>query len=181
MVLEVFPHWQPSHVGFALAVPAIAQIVLAPIFASWADGTGQRQLIAWGLFKTSAIIYILCGVCMMLGGASLGASRSALLLCMLSVAQVLSQTGVPIFWALHNSTQPTSLSGISIASVNSIGNLGGFIGPALLGTLHDASKSVCEGCTAQWGVGVFTLGVCFLGMTWATGGSSVGEQRKQTI
>ena len=83
--------------------------------------------------------------------------------------------GIPLFWAIHHSTQPASEASVSIALVNALGNLGGFIGPTLVGSLHDSaalSAAVCGGggatrgasasCFAQWGLGTVSLGTLFL-------------------
>lgn len=88
--------------------------------------------------------------------------------------------GIPLFWALHHAAQPSREAACSIALVNAIGNLGGFLGPALIGTLHDSAAltaAACNlgmagragtqndssGCFAQWGAGTLALGFIFLG------------------
>ena len=65
-----------------------------------------------------------------------------------------------------NLPQPAELRGCSIAVVNSIGNLGGFLGPFMLGAMHDAAPSApCGKCLAQWGGGLFSVGVYLLTAT----------------
>ena len=49
------------------------------------------------------------------------------------------------FWALHQARTPPRLRACSVAVVNSLGNLGGFVGPFVLGYLHDALGPRCSG------------------------------------
>ena len=78
----------------------------------------------------------------------------------------MTQAAIPTHWALHHTTQPAELRGCSIAVVNSIGNLGGFLGPFMLGAMHDAAPSApCGKCLAQWGGGLFSVGVYLLTAT----------------
>ena len=54
----------------------------------------------------------------------------------------------------------------SIAVVNSVGNLGGFAGPFVLGWLHDAApRGACGACLAQWGGGIVSVGGFLLAAT----------------
>jgi len=70
------------------------------------------------------------------GGVAAGA---AVLVAMVAAADVLCQLAIPNFWAYHNHMQRLELRGVSIALVNSLGNLGGFFGPWVLGALHDVA------------------------------------------
>ena len=70
----------------------------------------------------------------------------------------------------RHAQQPAHVQGCSIAVVNSVGNLGGFIGPYLIGAAHDAvGRGMCRkdggGCTAQWGLGTLVLGAATLSLT----------------
>ena len=74
--------------------------------------------------------------------------------------------------SLHNAVQPKAFAGFSIAIVNSVGNLGGFAGPFVLGTVHDAVGNICgettQQCTAQWGYGTSLVGGAFALSTLGT-------------
>ena len=58
------------------------------------------------------------------------------------LADIVAQCAIPTFWSLHHASQPRHLISCSIALVNSIGNLGGFLGPSVLGAMHDAPQRV---------------------------------------
>ena len=105
---------------------------------------------------------------------------------LLQPPQVLAQSVIPLFWSLHHAAQPVALhvsiatrmtlelackaacllvfvQAASIAIVNSVGNCGGFVGPFLLGAVHDATGArACVAwvarCVAQWGPGTVLVG-----------------------
>jgi MFS family permease len=66
------------------------------------------------------------------------------------------------FWSLHHDKVPPEDRAISIAAVNCIGNLGGFVGPYLRGALADALGPRCppvrHDCVGQWGWGTVIMG-----------------------
>ena len=71
--------------------------------------------------------------------------------------------------------QPRRLQPVSIALVNSIGNIGGFLGPFALGWMHDHASGAapCErpgaaGCTARWSSGAACIGALAIGLSTLT-------------
>jgi cyanate permease len=53
--------------------------------------------------------------------------------------------GMPLFWSATTSRMSGTAAGAGIAIVNSIGAIGGFTGPAVMGWLHDATHSYAAG------------------------------------
>ena len=91
----------------------------------------------------------------------------------LMLAQLCSDVGVGPFWALHHAAVAEGEGRhISIAIVNCVGNLGGFVGPFVLGWLHDALGPRCpvgtHECVSEWGWGVVVLASSLLLCTVAT-------------
>jgi sugar phosphate permease len=172
LLTEVFPEMAPWQLGFIFAVPASFKVCLSPLVAARADegGTLRRYLWTWALYTASATLLVVAGLGMLLLGVNHGREKlltarlSALFIAMISLADVLCQVAIPVFWAFHHSQQPAHLRGCSIAVVNSVGNLGGFVGPFVLGAVHDAvdASAVCgKGrgqCMAQWGLGMVAVG-----------------------
>ena len=175
-----------------------------------AGGRPRRLRAAWGMYGSGAALLLVAGAGMMFlllsgsggsggggGGGGAGAHRtphdapphaapahvglSTVLVALVALADVLCQLAIPVFWSLHNASTARPLQGCSIAIVNSIGNLGGFAGPYVLGALHDVAvvrppraSSVCgsagRACTAlpPWGYGATALGAIALLVTVAT-------------
>jgi ACS family tartrate transporter-like MFS transporter len=50
-------------------------------------------------------------------------------------------THIPSFWSLPGKQLSGTAAAVSVAIINSFGNLGGFVGPYLIGRVHDATGS----------------------------------------
>jgi ACS family tartrate transporter-like MFS transporter len=59
------------------------------------------------------------------------------------------------FWTLATAYVQGAGAAGAIALINSVGNIGGFVGPYLLGSIHDRTASFSEGLVA---VGVMLVG-----------------------
>ena len=55
---------------------------------------------------------------------------------------------VGVFWAMPPQFLGGTAAAAGIALINSIGNLGGFVGPATIGALHDLTGSYTGGLLA---------------------------------
>ena len=70
----------------------------------------------------------------------------------------------PIFWTLPTGFLTGSAAAGGIALINSIGNLGGFVGPYAIGWIKDATGEitlglvVLAGCSIMAGVVTFLMG-----------------------
>jgi ACS family tartrate transporter-like MFS transporter len=56
--------------------------------------------------------------------------------------------GMPLFWSATTSHMSGTAAGVGIAIINSIGAVGGFVGPAGMGWLHDATHGYSTGLLA---------------------------------
>jgi MFS family permease len=119
-------------VGLLSAIPYAAAAAAAVAVGSHSDRTGERH---WHL--------VLCLLCAAAGFAIIALAKGS---AVASVAGlVLATSGVlsalPLFW-----TYPAALLGglaaaVGIALINSVGNLGGFVCPYIVGALNDATRS----------------------------------------
>ena len=188
LLKEAFRWMEPWHIGVVCAVPALAKVVGTPLVARAADRARTRRFaIAWGLSAAAAGLVLGCAVVMLSLGLlrmPQGALAGFLLITLLAAADIVAQCAIPTFWSLHHASQRKHLIPCSIALVNSIGNLGGFLGPSVLGAMHDApywGGPRCEpaqqranggACSAQWGWGTALLGACFGAITLLTARSA---------
>jgi ACS family tartrate transporter-like MFS transporter len=142
-----FSFWLPKMIqklsGFGSY--EVALIAALPFLASWpamlllswsSDRMGERR---W--HTTVAYIALAAG----LAGSVWAGDRVALGILMFSLAGIGISARLPAFWALPASLLGGATAAASIGAINSIGNLGGFVGPYLLGALSTATGSYSTG------------------------------------
>ncbi len=122
-----------DNVGVALvsAIPYMAAAVAMVIVGARSDRTGERRLhiaasAGVGAFGMIASAYVHSPVIGVLA---------------LSIAAVGVWSAVPVFWSLPTTFLTGTAAAGAIALINSLGNLAGFVGPFVIGRVHDATGS----------------------------------------
>jgi ACS family tartrate transporter-like MFS transporter len=121
--------------GLISALPFAAAAVAMVLWGLHSDRTGERHLhAAAACFLTFASL----SVCVFLDNPIL-----------LMIAIILSQMGqssiAPPFWTLPTAMLSGTAAAGGIALINAVGNLGGFLGPYMMGTIKDATGSFTIG------------------------------------
>jgi MFS transporter, ACS family, tartrate transporter len=120
--------------GFVTAIPYTVAIVGLVLISRHSDRTGERKQhvagalgVAAGAFAISTIVSPVAAVAALAVGLFflLGAH--------------------PVFWTMPAALLSGAAAAAGIALINSIGNLGGFVGPYLVGLLEDATGSTDGG------------------------------------
>jgi MFS transporter, ACS family, tartrate transporter len=128
-----------SNVAVAVmsAIPYIAATITMVIFGKHSDQTGERK------FHVAAAAFV--------GGVGLAASTlvhsTVPGLVTLSVAAIGIWCALPVFWALPTAFLTGTAAAGAIALINSFGNLGGFIGPYVMGRLVGMSGGFTSSLT----------------------------------
>ena len=189
---EAFPTWSPARIGCSFALVALAKVLAIPHAARRTEGDDARRArTVRACFLGSAAVLLAAGCGMLLERSSRATALACVLLLVVVCADIATQMAIPLFWAMHHAAQPPSDVACSIALVNAIGNLGGFIGPWLLGAMHDStalSAAACADtldrrgrCFAQWAAGTATIGLVLMGTTsyrlWVDRRASSAEGR----
>src|SRR6266478_948729 len=111
--------------------------LLAILLVGWSsDRTRERR---WH----TALSMIAASLGLLLSGVAL--ERSALAVAMFCVAGAGMYSYLPGFWALATSFLSGTAAAASIGLINSIGNLGGFVGPTIVGYVSNATNSYLGG------------------------------------
>lgn len=119
-------------VGLIAAVPYSIAAVAMYAWGRHSDRSGERTWhVALPAFAGAAGLSLSAGLS--------GPAAAALAALSLSAAGIYA--ALPIFWTLPTALLTGSAAAAGIALVNSIGNLGGFFGPMLVGYLKDATGS----------------------------------------
>jgi len=142
-IVNAFGHLATWQVGLISAIPFLAAAIGMLVIGASSDRKGERT---WHLSLSVG-----AAACGLLGSAYFTGNPVMVVAC-LSVAAVGLYGSMPLVWTIP----PTFLTGAAaaagIATINSIGNLGGFAGPSIVGWIRDAS-------------GGFIYALIFLGIT----------------
>lgn len=136
-------------VGFVSAIPYLLAIATMGLWARHSDRTGER-------FGHVALACLVGCAGLVVAGLVHTIAIPTVLFLAIAIAGVMAAR--PPFWQLP----PEFLSGAKlaagIAAINSIGNLGGFVGPSLIGWARDVTGSFTAGLM----ISAATLGVSAL-------------------
>jgi MFS transporter, ACS family, tartrate transporter len=126
--------------GFALstitAIPFVAALAAMVLVGRHSDRTGERKLHVVACAVTSA-------VGLWLAAASQGSLW--LLVSSFTLSQMAQRALVGPFWAMPPIFLGGTAAAAGIALINAIGNLGGFVGPAIMGLLRDLTGGYAGG------------------------------------
>lgn len=140
-----------SLVGMINAVPYIMAIVVMLMVGYHSDKTGERR---WHVAITAFSAAIGFGL-----SAWLKNPYFAIIALMLALIGL--KSAMAPFWALSTTFLSGTAAAGGIALINSVGNLGGFVGPTLVGVVFDKTKSMS---ISLWilGSALFLMGILIL-------------------
>ena len=120
-----FPERTPFEIGLLSALPYACAVLGMAIFSYNSDRTGERR----GHVAVAAFIAAI--------GWSIGALADSPGIALLGfcIAQLGMMSMLPTFWALPTAYLSGAAAAGGIALINSVANIGGFLGPTILGQL----------------------------------------------
>jgi MFS transporter, ACS family, tartrate transporter len=118
-------------VGFLNALPGIVAVVAMVLWARHSDRTGERTWHVVGACVLASLGLVLAG----LAGTVLA------VLLALTLVNIGISSAKPPLWSMPTMFLSGSAAAAGIATINSIGNLGGFVGPAMIGWIKDLTGS----------------------------------------
>lgn len=128
-IIKAFGSLDDTATALISAVPALFQALGMLVIAGHSDKTGERRYHI-----------VLATVCTFLGlGLSCFGDHAWLKLAGLSLAAFGIWGSVGPFWALTTNSLKRSSHATGIAVINSVGNLGGFVGPSIIGIVKQYS------------------------------------------
>jgi ACS family tartrate transporter-like MFS transporter len=118
-------------IGFLNALPGIVAIVVMVLWARHSDRTGERT---WHV----VVACVLAAAGLVLAGF---AGTVVAVLLALTLVNIGISSAKPPLWSMPTMFLSGSAAAAGIATINSIGNLGGFVGPAMIGWIKDLTGS----------------------------------------
>jgi ACS family tartrate transporter-like MFS transporter len=140
---DQFPDLNRFHLGLLAAVPNVAAIVTMVLVGAHSDRTGERRWHVAGPAFAAACGWLLVAA---VGWGLVPAEYSGVLaLVGLAVTQAATLSILAPFWSLPTSFLSGAAAAGGIAFINSVGNLGGFAGPAVISWVKEATDSFSGG------------------------------------
>ena len=143
MVKSLGNRLSSSQIGLIVAIPYVCAAIGMLIIGYTSDRTGERKYHQLGTMLVAGFG--------LLGASYFGSTNVVLTILCLSIAAIGFFAALPIFWLLPPAFLTGTASAAGIALINSIGNLGGFLGPFGMGWLKDK--------TGNYTAGIFALAV----------------------
>jgi MFS transporter, ACS family, tartrate transporter len=115
--------------GFIVSIPYVCGALAMMAWSQSSDRSGERHLHTAfaALLATSGL------------AVSAFAQSPSVAMLALSIAAIGTLAAMPIFWSLATSFLSGASAAVGIALINSIGNLGGVVGPYLVGWIKTAT------------------------------------------
>lgn len=121
--------WPDSAVATVLIIPGIVGAIAMVLAAAHSDRTGHRRMhVAIGYF-VGGLGFLLCVHC----------NTAWLVILALSINALGERAAAGSYWAVTTNLMGARAAASGIALINSIGNLGGFFGPWIMGYLKQRS------------------------------------------
>jgi MFS transporter, ACS family, tartrate transporter len=124
-----------TQVGLIAMIPYIAGGICMNIWSRHSDKTGERRWHAGLPLLIGAVGMAVSGM----------VSNPFAMMTMISLTVVGIYCFYGPFWSLPTAYLGEAAAAVGIATINSVGNLGGFVGPYMIGYLKDATGSVHAG------------------------------------
>ena len=139
-----FPKVTVSTLGFIAAIPPLCTVPVMVLWGRHSDKTRERN---WHVALASW-----CAA----AGLALGSFNVAPVIAVVALALAVAGrwSAIPPFWGLPTAFLSGTSAAGGIAMINSIGNLGGFVGPYVMGTLKDL--------TGDYSLGLRLLAAAFV-------------------
>jgi ACS family tartrate transporter-like MFS transporter len=122
-------------VGFLNAIPPAVSVVAMVLWSRHSDRTGERT---WHVI----LACLVAAIGLVIAGNSNGMFA---LIAALTLVNIGISCAKPPLWSMPTMFLSGAAAASGIATINSIGNLGGFAGPAMIGWIKDATGSYAGG------------------------------------
>ncbi|CUT14014.1 Nitratenitrite transporter [Bradyrhizobium sp.] len=122
-------------VGFLNALPASAAVVAMVLWARHSDRTGERT---WHV----VLACLVAAAGLAFAGPATGVVTVLMALALVNIG---ISSAKPPLWSMPTLFLSGPAAAAGIATINSIGNLGGFVGPAMIGWIKDQTGSFVGG------------------------------------
>jgi MFS transporter, ACS family, tartrate transporter len=155
----------PALVGYAVSIPYGLAAIIMVLWCRHSDRTKERALHIVAAAALGFLGFVGLAACSCFPGGPL------LSLIAITAGAVGTLAILPVFWTLPAARLKGPAAAANLALINAVGNLGGFVGPFLIGWIKSATGSFTYGLLAVAG-GLLLTGI----VIWPLRRSSVAER-----
>jgi sugar phosphate permease len=137
----------PATIGWLSAVPFAAAIVLMQLVTTMSDRSRDRRLYA-------ALPILICGAALAVAGFTYAGNGLGVNMLLLTLAGAMLYGSQPVLWSIPADIVPARVVGTVMGIMNTLGVLGAFAGPYLVGYVR--------GITGTFASGLVAMGVCLV-------------------
>ena len=130
-----FPTWTKFEIGLLAAAPGLLAITGMVLIGAHSDRTGERRWHVAGPAFLAAAGWVLAAL----------TSSPWLFVLALGFASMGMNSMLPTFWSLPTAFLSGAAAAGGIALINSVANIGGFLGPVIIGQIKDRTGSYTDG------------------------------------
>ncbi|HEY7158065.1 MAG TPA: MFS transporter [Gemmataceae bacterium] len=140
-----FPEWSPLQIGLLAAAPSVIAMFGMVLVGRSSDRTGERRWHVAGSAFTAALSWLM--IALVASGWLAIPGLDSRWLFVVGVALTLTgmKCMLPTFWTLPPSFLSGAAAAGGIALINSVANLGGMLGPRIIGRVKTATGSFTLG------------------------------------
>lgn len=142
-VLKKWYELEPTRVALLVMIPSL-MVIPGQLFVGWSSDRFRER-------RWHTVVPVALGA-ISLALVSFTEGNLYLTIFCFTIAATGMKAYLPAFWTLPSLFLTASAAAGSVGMINSIGNLGGFLGPYVMGAVDK-------------NLGSFTYGLCFLGLT----------------
>ena len=142
IIRSLNPSFSNFEIGLVMTIPYLVALCSMIVWSAHSDRTGER---VWH----AALPPLVGGIALAVSGL-VSSPVTAFVLIIIATAGIYSFFGP--FWTLPAVFLAEAAAAVGIATINSIGNAGGFIGPSLVGALVQTTGTTSTGLVA--------IGIC---------------------
>ncbi|ADG19291.1 major facilitator superfamily MFS_1 [Paraburkholderia atlantica] len=160
----------PMRIGFYSTIPFIAAVTGMVVVGRSSDRSGERR---WH----SALPSFAGGVSLAIAATSAGHLVTSLLF--MTIATLMMFASYTVFWAIPSDYLKGDAAAGGIALINTIGQLGGFLSPTIIGFATTATGSLRAGLYVM--VALLVIGACLMAIRLPRPHGSMHEKSSETF
>jgi sugar phosphate permease len=137
----------PATIGWLSALPFAAAIVVMQIVTTLSDRSQDRRLYA-------GLPILICGAALVVAGFTYAGNGLGVNMLLLTLAGAMLYGSQPVLWSIPADIVPARVVGTVMGIMNTVGVMGAFAGPYLVGYVR--------GITGTFASGLVAMGVCLV-------------------